>query len=121
MIFGPALLPKVLDGTKTMTRRRAYWSGIAPIRSRYHGGKTYAVQPGRGQKSVARVLVTSVRGPERMDAMTADDARREGFPNVDAFFDYWVKLYGRPSDPQDLFERLVWVISFELVKEPTDG
>ena len=40
MIFKPELLAKVLDGTKTMTRRR--------LPCRYKVDRWYKAQPGRG-------------------------------------------------------------------------
>lgn len=102
MIFKPLLLTKVLDGSKTMTRRSA--SGRT-----YHIGRDYAVQPGRGKHAVARILVTS-RREEFLGDIVYREARREGFQDIDAFHDYWCQLYG-DFNPNER----VQVIGFELV------
>lgn len=110
MIFGSELLPKVLDGSKTMTRRPVESGGIA---CRYAPGRDYAVQPGRGKKAVARIKVTEVRR-ERWRDITEADAGREGFgrfaPAQSAFLSYVRDLYGPGFD----FDAECWVISFEL-------
>ena len=106
MIFQPELVELILAGRKTQTRRLA---GINDCR--YQVGRDYAVQPGRGKKGVARVLVTAVRRETEGDISLAD-ARAEGFKNRTEFRRYWTALYGRPSVPG----RRVWVISFELVR-----
>jgi hypothetical protein len=125
VIFGPDLLPKVLDGTKTVTRRRAGGRDYMP-------GRTYAVQPVRGQKGVARIRIldnymvrlgriAATTGQVRdesddlawMDPVDYGDeeARREGFATVDEFVAYWERIHGS-WDPE------IWVdrIRFELVE-----
>ncbi len=84
MIFGPELIGKVLDGSKTVTRRRL---------SRYRVGKVYAVQPGRGKKHVGHIEIRSVN-IEYLQAITEEEARLEGFTNRDAFMGYWISLHG---------------------------
>ena len=88
MIFGAELLPKVLDGTKTMTRRK-----FRPKGRSYQPGRLCAVQPGRGKAAVAYIRLDSVH-IEELGRLTEDDARREGFPNSVAFGKYWIGLYG---------------------------
>lgn len=100
MIFGPEMLPKVLSGEKTVTRRRT---------SHYVTGQTYAVQPGRGKRHVAHVRVLSAN-EERLWAISHRDAPREGFENPAAFMDYWTALHGS-WNPDEIVTR----IEFELV------
>lgn len=105
MIFRPELVDRILAGAKTQTRRV-----VRPDRPcRYRPGRTYAVQPGRTRRGVARIRITAVRA-ERLSRITAADARAEGFDSIPAFFEYWDHLHGPSSNrPID-----VWVISFVL-------
>lgn len=108
--FGPDLLPKVLDGTKDMTRRplkegdvffpRGWTVGKPAIvnlkfggpanggRSliKYEVGRTYAIQPGRGKSAVARFELIGLR-VERLQEITREDAIREGFPGYPLMVD----------------------------------
>ena len=102
MIFKEVLLAKVLDGTKTMTRRSA-------TGRRYHVGRDYAVQPGRGKFAVARVRVTGTR-TEFLGDISYPDALREGFRSTVQFASYWFDLYGDFNQSER-----VQVIEFELV------
>ena len=102
MIFGPDLIGKVLDGSKTVTRRRP------PVR--YKVGRTYAVQPGRGKPAVGRIRVTAVR-TEWLGEITLHGCRHEGFRDRGEFADYWSKLHGTFDAEEE-----VAVIEFELVK-----
>lgn len=123
MIFGPKLIPKVLDGTKTQTRRpvKCEWTPAtvsvdeARLPCRYKVGKTYAVQPGRGKRGIARIKVLDVRR-ERWRDISVDDAVAEGFGHRDIarpdFLAYVMRLYpGLDLDAE------CWVIEFELVGE----
>ena len=85
MIFKPELARKVLDGSKTMTRRRGDFS--------YSPGREYKVQPGRSKFHVCHVLVTRVR-EERLGDISLGDAWAEGFQRVSAFMDYWTAING---------------------------
>ena len=109
MIFSPDLAAKVMDGTKTVTRRRLHGR---PIRDQV--GRTYAVQPGRGQKAIGRIRITAVR-TERLGDITMAEAHREGFPetgnSIWAFIYYWERLHGG-WDPDEE----VAVIEFEVVR-----
>jgi hypothetical protein len=114
MIFGPDLLPKVLDGSKTVTRRRMHRKPLPDGRTRatcpYVKGRTYAVQAGRGQKAVGRILVTD-NWPVLLGTLNQRESRKEGFRNPRDFVAYWTKLYG-DCDPSEW----VWRIEFELVQ-----
>ena len=115
MIFRPELAAKVLDGTKTATRRRLtaykHRKGSA---IRYRVGRVYAVQPGRGQRHVGHIKVTGVR-EERLFDISVEDVRREGFASLDDFLWYWQQLHGhwRSND-------VVAVIDFELADRCPD-
>lgn len=120
MIFKPEMVEKILAGQKTVTRRPVKFKmelppgAPAPVKveqdCRYEVGETYAVQPGRGQKAVARIRILSV-SRELLLALNTLDARREGFDGGPEFAAYWTKLYGS-FDPTQLVHR----IEFELVQ-----
>lgn len=84
MIFGAPLLERVLSGHKTQTRRRvkAFEEELGVCR--YREGRTYAVQAGRGQTEIGRILITGLRR-EALGAISPEDARREGFSCVADF------------------------------------
>jgi len=98
MIFGPDLIPKVLDGRKTVTRRRSQHRDGRPLR--YLAGGVYAVQPGRGQPHVGHIEVGSV-SIEPLVAMTEEEARSEGFRSLTVFMAYWMMLHRgwNPDEP----------------------
>lgn len=120
MIFKPEMVEKILAGEKTVTRRPAKTQmgdlvtattrPEAQAACRYEVGKTYAVQPGRGKKGVARIRVLDVDRYE-LDLIGDIDAAREGFGGWEEFRDYWRALYGS-YDPTQLVDR----IEFELVE-----
>jgi hypothetical protein len=105
VIFRPALIEKILAGEKTQTRRPVN----GRINSPYRPGCTYAVQPGRGQKAVARIRVLHVHRAKLGDLSPAG-ALAEGFPDRETFFGYWLGLYGTID-----FEQPVWALHFEVV------
>lgn len=108
MIFRPELAALVASGAKTETRRPVKGDALC----RYVVGKDYAVQPGRGQRAIARILVTDVRR-EALGDLDTVCARREGFTDEWEFFDYWRLLYGTVD-----YHMPVWAIGFHLVREP---
>ena len=69
----------ILEGRKTQTRRIA--TGDPP---RWAIARTYAVQPGRGKKSVARIRVVEI-SKERLGDISEADVRAEGFRNKAEF------------------------------------
>lgn len=155
---------QVIDGTKKQTRRlvkpgegfNAFPSGwIKDVRVypdlplphsmigkiKWAVGRTYAVQPGRGQKSVGRIRITGIR-QERVQDITFDDAVAEGITYSDDLFGRGVLIPGYivSVDPprfsvtakggyQQLWDSIhtrpgetwaenpsVWVLEFELVR-----
>jgi hypothetical protein len=115
VIFRPDMAQAILEGRKTVTRRPRTGRTVGnrwqndPCRYREH--RTYALQPGRGQRAIARIRILSVR-PEALHELTDDEVRREGFASRGEFEQTWLSIYGRSNylDP-------VWRIEFEL-EEP---
>ena len=141
---------QVLDGTKTQTRRprklfQETSGGIDPIhridevyqireagdtwcrvRRIYEVDKTYAVQLGRGKKSLGRIKLLKIR-LEHVQSISCKDIIAEGLRTnlrkIDATMDLlqqweelWDSIYGRTGfawkyNPQ------VWVLEFELVEK----
>lgn len=122
MIFQHTL-PQVLYGNKTQTRRIIDTDEVA-IRGRYNQieavlhngrtkwcvGKTYAVQPGRGEGQVARIKLTKINS-EQITRISSRDALAEGFSNRQIFLQTWQSIHGENS-----FNLRVWVLTFELIE-----
>ena len=101
MIFSPELAAKVLDGTKTITRRRVRVGDFC----RYLPGQVYAVQPGRGKKHVGHIAVWGL-SYRILNSISDADVRSEGFVDIGGFMDYWMKLYGvwNPNEEVSVIE-----------------
>lgn len=140
MIFKDKLCQKVLDGTKTQTRRLVkagdfmvdfpmpcVFSGAKGNRLRFRENQTYAVQPGRGKHAVGRIGITKIRR-EQLQEITLDDMRAEGVasymfakgvlsdnpPDVRwKFADLWNSIHPEGKRWKDNPE--VWVLEFELI------
>lgn len=93
----------VLSGRKTQTRRVQ--------RPRMAVGHSYAVQPGRGKKSLGRIFVLDIR-EERLGDISAGDARAEGYRSREEFFESWRTIHGSVD-----LDAPVWVIEFRLEHE----
>jgi len=105
MNFKPELCAKVVDGTKTVTRRPTNGKPC-----QYVVWGNYAVCPGQGKHQVARMVVLDVR-KEPVGAITDAEAVLEGFAGRDEFVAYWRKLYRGEWDP----DLPVWRIEFKLI------
>ena len=119
---------KVLAGQKTQTRRLArdfdrLWTveqeGKTPQKVLWRGdrvkwrtGRSYAVQPGRGQQAVARIRLLDIRY-ELLGHISEDEARAEGFASLTDFQNVWRKMHGHYDRAQP-----VWVLEFRLVDVP---
>ena len=116
MIFSPDLCELILAGKKTVTRRPVKYAPYAStagwLDCRYQEGRSYAVQPGRGAKSVGRILIRSATREPLGNVAHRLEARREGFATVGDFVRRWEDLYG-----SHLFSwaQEIWRIEFELV------
>lgn len=111
---------KVLSGEKTQTRRlrlpgdkamggwieapSATSSGIMGdtayiwrnYNTIYQVGKTYAVQPGRGKKAVARIQITGIRS-EDVRSLSINDLYAEGFDEYLHFMMTWMQMHDKPA------------------------
>lgn len=65
---------------------------------RPYAGSVYAIFPGRGQAPVCYVRAVEVRR-EPLSRMTDQDGRREGFPDLAAFADDWMRARDRRYPP----------------------
>lgn len=108
MIFRPGLAAKVLNGTKTMTRRRLRRGGFP-----YSPGRWYKAQPGRGKFHICHIFVTKVR-TQRLGDISDADALREGFESRNAFFLYWATMHR--LDTNERVAVIEWVV-FPAVKD----
>ena len=103
------MLALVLSGDKTQTARiwKPYYrfgvyDGKVAVISRtsgsylYYAGGIRAVQPGRGQHSVARIRILKLWS---QDVRFYDDAdaHREGFSGLYTFLDTWVRMHDKPA------------------------
>jgi len=146
MLFKPALCEQILCGYKTQTRRivkdtERLWGStpeevisekhaLAPLRTKWRVGRTYAVQPGRGKPGIGRILLKEIR-KERLNDITPEGCWAEGIDRhsfyaggderANALNDFeflWDSINDRPGirwkDNPD-----VWVLEFEAVTEAT--
>ncbi len=133
MIFASGLCDRVLDGSKTQTRRLIKPGEVARIhprrvvdlngRTKWQVGRTYAVQPGRGKRAVGRIRITRIR-TERLQDIRPEDVVAEGFgrwrgmhqaANMTELSMMWDRLHTQPGTRWD-DNPLVWVLEFELVE-----
>ena len=88
MIFKDELCQRVLDGTKTQTRRlvkdgdyQTLWHMRCIFnrndRLRFRENQTYALQPGRGKKGVGRIGIIKIQR-EQLQDISEGDCRAEG-------------------------------------------
>lgn len=105
MIFSPELARKVRNGTKTMHRRPAKPGDTT---CPYQPGRTYCIQPGRGEDHLCRVEITDIH-LEQLGDIDDHDAHLEGFSSHGAFIDHWLTAHGTIN-----LDQLVWVITFKL-------
>jgi hypothetical protein len=154
MLFKPEMIDAILAGRKTMTRRVVKDGDVqfgylldgkevatcvmTNGRFKWHVGRSYAIQPGRGKGGIfarltfsgqyewqttqpggnggaqwkpMRIRVTAIRC-EPLHAITESDAQAEGVESVAAYQALWENINGVGSwGVGD-----VWVIEFELVE-----
>ena len=129
MIFKDKLCQKVLDGTKTQTRRLVkggdytWRNGVSTAitevcdfhnRLKWKLGRTYAVQPGRGKHAVGRIGIRRIRR-ECLNAINHDDAQAEGVGrSIAAFAELWDSIH--PKGKRWIDNPEVWVLEFKLVE-----
>jgi hypothetical protein len=144
MQFKPELVAKILAGKKTMTSRPkksgdlAYpdssYQQIGCVRDgkgrlRWRVGDTYAIQPGRGEKGIARFRLLHIASVDVRDFVQLE-AVAEGFQDRVEFWQIWCRFYdplwkGLDENSIDLFMWLrdrphhlydAWALTFELVE-----
>lgn len=109
MIFKHTWL-KVIDGTKTQTRRlvkpgerliqaeyfgggyKPLWVENAKWKKVYTVGNYFAVQPDRGRASLARAFLTDIRR-EDVRKISDEDVKAEGFEHPYAFLKTWCAMH----------------------------
>lgn len=139
MLFTPENAKKVMNGSKWQTRRLANegdsYSTTQPLnnifivldsegRKRWQVGQSYAIQPGRGKKSIGHRVLKSI-SRERLQDISEDDAIAEGVEPFDnpvfgplyrpAFCSLWNEIYGKRPGCSWNDNPLVWVLEFERV------
>jgi len=72
--------PQFLDGSKDVTRRNG-WKQLKVGDELVAAKKCMGLKEGEKMETLGMIRVTDVRR-ERLDAITADDVRREGFPKM---------------------------------------
>ena len=116
ILFKPEHVPLILSGKKTQTRR--LWK-----KPRVKVGGVYQARTELFGKPFA--LIRVVRLEQRLlGDMTEEDAHAEGYPNRPEFFDAFFKINRIEHDVFSgvtlIWEIKVWVVEFEVVKEPTN-
>lgn len=98
ILFKPEHVGPIQRREKTQTRR------IGSI----HQAKTNFK---KGSKPFAHLRIKAVR-EEPLGCISEDDARREGYPSVEAYKEVFKRIY-KKWDP----DLPVWVVDFEVVGE----
>lgn len=110
MNFRPELAAKVMDGTKTATRRLVSANPRSPWyrhSTRWPAGKRFAVCPGRSKDNIGHARVVAAR-VVHLGTLTDDEARAEGFESAADFAVTWAVI-NKSYDAH----ALVWRIDFE--------
>lgn len=79
-----------------------------PYRILYEVGRTYAVQPARTAKAIARIRITGIR-MEDVRNISGADVEAEGFSDMYAFLETWCKMH----DPAALGSHINYVMWVE--------
>lgn len=116
MNFTPDNLVKVLNGTKTQSRRFTDYK--SPV---------LAVCPGRGKRAVAYVRVIR-KWQEPLQDISVDDAVAEGIDQgglfrpeiIKAFRDLWDSIYGGVAGKQWADNPTVFCYEFRLISAQPD-
>lgn len=90
MLFSKQLMDKVLDGTKTVTRRLGDKRGNMKVGSFYTAtDRSRWAKKGTPYRSCRIEIISNTELP--LGLITESDARLEGFKDIDEFKQYWVK------------------------------
>jgi hypothetical protein len=101
ILFKPEHVEPILRGQKTQTRRTGHkrWK----VRSVHQAKTNYKDAP------FADLLITRVRS-EQLGAISENDARKEGYPSVEAYQEAFGRIYGWWKPKTE-----VWVLDFEVI------
>ena len=103
-IFKRCHLRKVLDGTKTQTRRiHRYTLSI---------GKTYAVRDRWFSKAQGHIIITR-KFRQQLRDISPEDVKKEGFSSLEEFKQEWTELHGSWNPDQ-----IVTAYEFKLKEDP---
>lgn len=135
ILFKPELAAKVMDGSKTQTRRlvqpgdeKRFSSVFAindskPPRKRWQIDQTYAVIPGMYNKGIGRIRILKIEYDPDVRLISEEDAHAEGFGNAVQFLRVWVSLCDKTfaKDNDHIWERPAnlynaWKLTFEVAK-----
>ena len=121
ILFKPAMVPLILSGQKTVTRRRGKCRWRVGAIHQAYTRPAFARPPGQ---PFARVRIVSVVREERLgDAVIylvhdwqrgsalEEDALREGFLSWPAFLNAWAGMHGESG-----IDEPCWRVEFELVE-----
>jgi hypothetical protein len=111
LIFRPEFAQLIVNRRKTQARLPAKRGVVC----RFEEGKDYAVQPGRGEKQIERVLILSVV-KATLGAIDHQAALAEGFRSVEDFRDDWRAIHRIPDGTPTPWALPVWVLTFELYR-----
>lgn len=104
-----------LNGTKTVTRRWG-WKNLKPGTELRAVKRSMGLRRGEHPEVLGTIRVISVRR-ERLDDITLDDVRREGFPEMKHPMEFVLFFLGeRPGGYTGA--SLVTVITFERIDKP---
>jgi hypothetical protein len=105
MMFKKALIDKILSGEKTATRRVRQQAKVGDVLN-LMANKDYSKETG------IYIEITRVY-PQRLGDMTDEDAKKEGFPDLDHFKEYWIREIESSWDS----DTVLWVHEFKTVKK----
>jgi hypothetical protein len=94
MLFKKHLLHKVLDGSKTQTRRRR------TSKVRYRVGSIQPVKTTYYEKAQGHIKIKR-RFEQRLLDMTEEEAKAEGYSNLEAFRKEWPQITKQPLNLQE--------------------
>lgn len=105
ILFKPKHIELILSGRKTQTRRTG--------KCRWRVGSIHQAKTNfkKGSKPFAFLRIVSVR-QERLGDITEEDAKKEGYPSVEAYKEVFKEIYGRWDD-----DMMIWVIDFEVASQ----
>lgn len=101
-IFKRKLLDKILDESKVQTRRVG--------KRTWKIGRAYGVRNSRFTKIEAKILILR-RFKQRLNEISQEDAKKEGFQTREQFFEAWKEIYGSLNPDQ-----VVTAYEFKLTK-----